>query len=27
VERHGPASSHVMIERNAAHPRRKSRTR
>jgi hypothetical protein len=27
VERHGPVSSHVMIERNAAHPRRKSRTR
>ncbi len=27
VTRHGPASSHVMIERNAANPRRKSRTR
>ena len=27
VTRHGPASSHVMIERNAANSRRKSRTR
>jgi hypothetical protein len=27
VTRHGPASSHVMIEKNAANPRRKSRTR
>jgi hypothetical protein len=27
VARHGPASSHVMIEGNASHPRRKSRTR
>ena len=27
VTRHGPASSHVMIEGNAANPRRKSRTR
>jgi len=27
VHRHGPASSHVMIERNAANPRRKSRSR
>jgi hypothetical protein len=27
VARHGPASSHVMIEKNAANPRRKSRTR
>jgi len=27
VHRHGPASSHVMIEDNAAHPRRKSRSR
>jgi hypothetical protein len=27
ITRHGPASSHVMIERNAANPRRKSRTR
>ena len=25
--RHGPASCHVMIEKNAANPRRKSRTR
>ncbi len=25
--RHGPVSSHVMIEENAAHPRRKSRSR
>ena len=27
VHRHGPASSHVMIDRNAANPRRKSRSR
>ena len=27
VTRHGPASSHVMIEKDAANPRRKSRTR
>jgi hypothetical protein len=27
ITRHGPASSHVMIEKNAANPRRKSRTR
>ena len=27
ITRHGPASSHVMIEKNAASPRRKSRTR
>ena len=27
IARHGPVSSHVMIERNAANPRRKSRTR
>src|ERR1039458_4451944 len=27
VARHGPASCHVMIEKNAANPRRKSRTR
>ena len=27
ITRHGPASSHVMIEKNAARPRRKSRTR
>jgi hypothetical protein len=27
MTRHGPASCHVMIEKNAAHPRRKSRTR
>jgi hypothetical protein len=27
VVRHGPASSHVMIEKNAANSRRKSRTR
>ena len=27
IVRHGPASSHVMIEKNAANPRRKSRTR
>jgi hypothetical protein len=27
VKRHGPASSHVMIEKNAANSRRKSRTR
>jgi hypothetical protein len=27
VLRHGPASSHVMIEKNAANSRRKSRTR
>jgi hypothetical protein len=27
IARHGPASSHVMIEKNAANPRRKSRTR
>jgi hypothetical protein len=27
ITRHGPVSSHVMIEKNAAHPRRKSRTR
>jgi hypothetical protein len=27
ITRHGPVSSHVMIEENAAHPRRKSRTR
>ena len=27
ITRHGPVSSHVMIERNAANPRRKSRTR
>jgi hypothetical protein len=27
ISRHGPASSHVMIEKNAANPRRKSRTR
>ena len=27
IQRHGPASSHVMIEKNAANPRRKSRTR
>jgi hypothetical protein len=27
ITRHGPASSHVMIERNAANSRRKSRTR
>jgi len=26
VERYGPISSHVMIEENAAHPRRKSRS-
>ena len=27
ITRHGPVSSHVMIEKNAANPRRKSRTR
>ena len=27
IQRHGPVSSHVMIEKNAANPRRKSRTR
>jgi hypothetical protein len=27
IKRHGPASSHVMIDKNAANPRRKSRTR
>jgi hypothetical protein len=27
LHRHGPASSHVMIEENAANPRRKSRSR
>src|SRR4051794_19925251 len=27
IDRHGPASSHVMIEKNAANSRRKSRTR
>ncbi|MGD0771884.1 MAG: hypothetical protein ABSC05_03590 [Candidatus Solibacter sp.] len=27
ITRHGPASSHVMIEKNAANPGRKSRTR
>ena len=27
ITRHGPASSHVMIEKNAANPRRKSRSR
>ena len=27
ITRHGPVSSHVMIEENAANPRRKSRTR
>src|SRR3954452_16332959 len=27
LKRHGPASSHVMIEENAANSRRKSRTR
>jgi len=27
ITRHGPASSHVMIEKNAANSRRKSRTR
>ena len=27
ITRHGPASSHVMIEKDAANPRRKSRTR
>ena len=27
LHRHGPVSSHVMIEENAAHPRRKSRSR
>jgi hypothetical protein len=27
IYRHGPASSHVMIEENAANPRRKSRSR
>jgi hypothetical protein len=27
IARHGPASCHVMIEKNAANPRRKSRTR
>ena len=27
ITRHGPSSSHVMIEKNAANPRRKSRTR
>jgi hypothetical protein len=27
IVRHGPASSHVMIEKNAANPRRKSRSR
>src|ERR1017187_1003816 len=27
ITRHGPASCHVMIEKNAANPRRKSRTR
>jgi hypothetical protein len=27
VTRHGPSTSHVMIERNAANPRRKSRSR
>jgi hypothetical protein len=27
VVRHGPSTSHVMIERNAANPRRKSRSR
>jgi hypothetical protein len=27
VKRHGPASTHVMIEKNAANSRRKSRTR
>jgi hypothetical protein len=27
ISRHGPVSSHVMIEKNAANPRRKSRTR
>jgi hypothetical protein len=27
VARHGPASSHVMIDKNAANSRRKSRTR
>jgi hypothetical protein len=27
IDRHGPRSSHVMIEKNAANPRRKSRSR
>src|SRR6266508_207058 len=27
ISRHGPATSHVMIEKNAANSRRKSRTR
>lgn len=27
ITRHGPATSHVMIEKNAANPGRKSRTR
>src|SRR5689334_3821533 len=27
ITRHGPASSHVMIDKNAANPRRKSRSR
>ena len=27
IKRHGPASSHVMIEKNAANSRRKSRSR
>ena len=27
ITRHGPSSSHVMIEKNAANPRRKSHTR